>query len=122
MARNRRSAKGAGTAMETLVAKALREGTGNPNVERLRTSGANDRGDIGNVRTASGRLVCVEVKDKGGQYLVGPWLNEVETERINYDAEIGVVVAKRRGTTKPGEQVVLMTVRDLIELLTDGGR
>jgi hypothetical protein len=39
-------------------------------------------------------------------------------ERGNDDALIGAVVAKRRGTTDPGDQVVFMTLRDFAALLT----
>ena len=81
-------------------------------------TGAADKGDIGGLRTEWNQRVVVEVKDHGGKYQVGPWLNEVETERINDDAEVTVVVAKRRGITDPLQQTVLMTVADLIALLT----
>jgi hypothetical protein len=39
-------------------------------------------------------------------------------ERVNDGALAGVVVAKRRGVTDPDEQIVLMTVRDLVALIT----
>lgn len=121
MARSRKSAKNAGTAFETLTANYLREALNNDNIERLRTNGANDRGDIGNVRLPNGELVAVECKDLGGKYEIGPWLNEVETERINYNAVAGVVVAKRRGHGRPEDQVVVMTLKDLAVLIRGEG-
>ena len=50
--------------------------------------------------------------------LPSTWLKEAEVERGNDDALMGCVVAKRKGTTDPAEQIVLMTVRDLVALLT----
>ena len=45
-------------------------------------------------------------------------MEETERERLNDDAGICIVVAKRRGTTAPGDQFVLMTLADLVALLT----
>ena len=45
-------------------------------------------------------------------------MEEAHTEAGNDGALCGVVIAKRRGTTDPGAQYVLMTVNDLIALLT----
>jgi hypothetical protein len=39
-------------------------------------------------------------------------------DRESGDADVGLVVAKRRGTADPGDQYVLMTLRDLVALLT----
>jgi hypothetical protein len=64
-----------------------------------------------------GRLV-VEVKDWGGKVNVGPWLAETEIERLNDDSTGGLVIAKRRGKGQPGDQLVIMTLRDLVALLT----
>ena len=117
MTRNRKSAKNAGTAMETLVATYLAAALNEDRIERRRQSGAKDRGDIAGVRTALGERVVVEVKDYGGRVEVGPWLNEAAIEAGNDDAPVGVVVAKRRGTTNPADQIVLMTLGDLAVLL-----
>lgn len=62
--------------------------------------------------------VVAELKEYGGRFNVGTWLGEAEIERRNDDAGIGLVIAKRRGTTDPGDQVVITTVRDLATLLT----
>ena len=80
-------------------------------------SGANDRGDISGLRHMGQRIV-VECKDYGGRLMPGPWVEEAEVERLNDSAGVGIVVAKRRGTTAPGEQFVLMTLADLVALLT----
>lgn len=116
MARSRASAKAAGARFERSIADHLAEHV-DDRIDRRVKNGSNDRGDIGGIRHMGARVV-VEAKDYGGRYLVGPWLGESELERGNDDAEVGLVVAKRRGTAKPGEQVVFMTVDDLIGLLT----
>ncbi len=117
MTRSRASAKSAGTAMETLVVRYLARVLGDDRIERRRLSGAKDRGDVAGIRTLLGERVVLEVKDYGGRLLPGPWLNEARIEAGNDDAAAGAVIAKRRGTTKPEEQIVLMTLGDLAVLL-----
>ena len=117
MARNRNSAKAAGQRFESLVTRYLRTTLDDDRIERRRMSGANDRGDISGLRHMGQRIV-LECKDYGGQLKPGPWIEEAGRERGNDDAGVGIVVAKRRGTTTPGEQFVLMTLADLVALLT----
>ena len=117
MTRNRSSAKAAGTKFETLVTRYLRATLDDDRIERRRMSGANDRGDISGLRHMGQRIV-VECKDYGGRLMPGPWVEEASRERGNDDAGVGIVVAKRRGTTDPAEQFVLMTLADLVALLT----
>ena len=117
MARNRNSAKAAGQRFESLVTRYLRATLDDDRIERRRMSGANDRGDISGLRHMGQRIV-VECKDYGGRLMPGPWVEEAEVERLNDSAGVGIVVAKRRGTTAPGEQFVLMTLADLVALLT----
>jgi hypothetical protein len=116
MTRNRASARKAGTAFETLIASYL-AGTVDDRIERRSRNGARDRGDISGLRHMGERVV-VECKDLGGRLNVGPWLNEAEIERLNDDSTAALVVAKRRGTTNPADQIVLMTLGDLVSLLT----
>lgn len=115
MSRNRASAKAAGTRFESSVVSYLAEHV-DDRIERRRQTGARDRGDLSGWRYGGQRIVA-EAKDYGGRVLVGPWLNEAEVERLNDDAGVALVIAKRRGTTNPGDQVVLMTLRDLTSLL-----
>ena len=117
MSRSRASAKAAGARFERLIADCLAEHVDDRIARRVKT-GAADKGDIGGVRTSSGKRVVVETKDHGGRYLVGPWLDEAEAERINDDAEVGLLIAKRRGVSDPLQQVVFMQVADLVALLT----
>jgi hypothetical protein len=116
MSRSNASAKAAGARFERLVADYLARNVSEFIDRRVKT-GAADKGDIVNVRTSHGHKVVVEAKDYGGRYLLGPWLREVDIERGNDDALVGAVVIKRRGTTDPGDQVIAMTLRDLVALL-----
>lgn len=116
MSRTRASAKKAGATFERVQADWLAKHI-DDRIDRRVKNGAKDRGDIGGLRHMGGRIV-IETKDYGGRILPGPWINEAETERGNDDALAGLVIAKRRGTTNPADQIVLMTVGDLTALLT----
>ena len=117
MARNRNSAKAAGQRFESLVAAYLNRHV-DDRIERRRLGGAgNDRGDISGLRHMGQRIV-LECKDYGGQLKPGPWIEEAHIEAGNDSALLGIVVAKRRATTDPGSQFVLMTLNDLVALLT----
>lgn len=116
MTRNRASAKKAGTQMETLVAGYLAQHV-DDRIERRRLAGAHDRGDIAGLRHMGQRIV-IECKEYGGRLMASPWLDEAEVERGNDSAGVGIVVAKRRGTTDPGEQIVMMTLANLVSLMT----
>lgn len=115
MGRSLRSAKAAGASFETSIANYLADEI-DDRIERRRLSGAFDRGDISGLRINNKRLV-VECKNYGGKLLTGQWLNEAETERINDGSIAGLVVAKRRGTANPAEQIVLMTMKDFAALI-----
>ena len=116
MTRSSASARAAGSRFERSIADYLRTHVSEFIDRRVKT-GSKDKGDLANVR-AMGQRVVVECKDYGGRYLLGPWLREVDIERGNDDAAAGVVVVKRRATADPGDQVVVMTVRDLVTLIT----
>ncbi|MFT3971719.1 MAG: hypothetical protein QM695_15945 [Micropruina sp.] len=117
MSRTRASAKAAGTRLESLVAGHLAEHI-DDRIERRAKTGAADRGDIGGVRTAHGHRLVVESKDYGGRIKAAEWTREAHIEAGNDDAIAGIVVAKRRGVIYAGDQWVLMTVDDLIAILT----
>lgn len=116
MTRTRASAKQAGATFERSLADWLAAKV-DDRIDRRVKTGAKDRGDIGGLRHMGGRIV-IEAKNYGGRLMPGPWIGEAEVERGNDDALAGVVIAKRRGTTDPGQQFVLMTVNDLTALLT----
>ncbi len=113
--RSRASAKAAGARHERVIADYLAAHV-DERIDRRVKTGAKDRGDIGGVR-AHGQRVVIECKDTA-KLAVGPHLAEAEIERGNDDALACCVIAKRHGRSEPGAQVVLMTVLDLVALLT----
>lgn len=117
MSRNRASAKAAGRWLERVTAEYLAKHLGDDRIERRRQTGAKDRGDIAGLRYA-GQRIAVECKNSPTNLKVGPWVTEAEVERGNDDAGAAFVVAKRIGTTDPGDQYVFMTLRELVALLT----
>lgn len=122
MARSRASAKQAGSRAERLVADYMAEHLDDDRINRQVKTGAKDKGDIGNVRSAHGERVVVEVKDTS-RIKLGEWMNEVTAEKGNDGAPIGVVVHKRKnyGEMKVGGWYVTMTLDDLIRLIRGPG-
>ena len=124
MTRNRASAKKAGTAFETQVAEYLAMKLADIRIERRAKTGAKDRGDIAGVKTVAGGHVVVEVKNHSRDNLP-QWIKEAEVERQNDDevtkaTVAGVVVHKRHGNGKAGEQYVSMTLETFVTLLEGG--
>ena len=105
---NRSKAKG--TAAESAVVNYLRD-AGWPVVERRALNGSQDKGDIANLPDT-----VVEVKACREFDLAG-WVAEANTERDNAGVEYGVVWAKRRGKTDPGEWYVVMDGATFVRLL-----
>jgi hypothetical protein len=101
-----------GTAAETAVVKYLRE-HGFPYAERRALTGTNDQGDI----TGCGPVVF-EVKNHKALDFAG-WLKELAVEIDNANAETGCVVAKKRGTTNPGEWYAVLPFELFIALLKE---
>lgn len=115
MPRSRASAKQAGSAFESLIAKAFAWHLRDERIERRVTNGAKDRGDIANVYTSHGQRLVIECKDVATMNLAG-WVTEAHYEAINDNAVAGIVVHKRRGTANPLDQYVTMTLGDLLRL------
>ncbi len=117
MSRSRRSAKDAGTRFERSVADYLAEATG-MDADRQVKTGSRDTGDVRGV-LMGGKGVAVECKDYAGRHELPQWLREAEAERANKNAAYGVVVWKRRGTARPQEQYVTMTLETFAAMLAD---
>jgi hypothetical protein len=117
MARSLQSAKRAGASFEQDVAAYLADKLARPGIERRHLSGANDRGDITGL-FVQGERVVVECKNYGGRVELSAWIRELEIEMLNDKANLGFIVAKRKGTTEPGKQWVAMTLDDLIRFIT----
>ena len=115
MARNRNSAKAAGTRFERQIADHLATHV-DDRIDRRVKTGSKDRGDISGLRHMGQRIV-IECKNTTRLNL-GVWATETEIERGNDDALAGVIVHKRHGKGSPGEQWVTMTLADLVALLT----
>ena len=115
MSRNRRSAKKAGTAFETLVVSYLNQFV-DDRIERRRQGGAFDRGDVSGLRHMGQRIV-VECKNTARPTLA-TWAEEVEIERLNDAAGVGVIAHKRHGKGQPEDQWITMTLADFVSLLT----
>lgn len=83
--------KAKGTSAETTVVNYLRA-HGFPQAERRALKGGADQGDV------SGCLgLAIEVKYAGAGLKLGPWLLETGVERINADADHGILVVKPAG-------------------------
>lgn len=116
MTRSRSSARAAGSHTERVIADYLAAALDDDRIDRKVRAGAKDKGDIGGLRVHGQRLV-VESKDCAKIDLPG-WTNEAHTEANNDGALLGVVIAKRRGTTDVGKYWVHLTVDDLLALMT----
>ena len=103
-----------GTAAETAVVRWLRD-NGFPHAERRALHGTADMGDI----TGCGPVVF-EVKNHKTMSLA-EWIKELETEMLNAKVDTGAVIAKKRGTTDPGEWYAVMPLRILAGLLIEAG-
>jgi hypothetical protein len=104
------ASKRRGTNAETAIVEYLRA-HGAPHAERRALTGNKDRGDIAGVIG-----VMIEAKDHRRDGLPG-FMDEVDVQKINDRADIGVCWHKRRGTTDPGRWMVTMTGEQFIEIL-----
>jgi hypothetical protein len=103
-----------GTSFETLVVRFLRD-NGFQHAERRVLHGTADKGDI----TGCPGLVW-ECKNHKTLRL-GEWMRETETERVNADADFGVLVVKRFGVGEPAGQYAVVTLEDMCRLLMLAG-
>lgn len=113
--RTRSSAKAAGARFEREIADWLAKVL-DDRIDRRVKTGALDKGDLGGIRV-HGQRVVAELKNRR-DWRPGEWLREAEKERQNDNALAGVVVAKRHGVADPGQQIVLMTLDDLVAIVT----
>ena len=115
MARTRKSAKAAGARFERVVADYLAEEMADGRIDRAPKAGAKDKGDIANVRMGDHKIV-IECKDVARMDLP-KWTREAQVEAENAGALVGIVVHKRHGVAKPGQQWCTLTLGDLTRLL-----
>lgn len=115
--RNRASAKAAGARFERQVADFLAE-VYDDRIDRRVKTGAKDKGDIAGLRLPDGRRVVVECKSTSTPALPA-WWREVEQEKVNDDAPVGVIVHKRHGSADPAKQWVTMPLLEFVEIIAD---
>jgi hypothetical protein len=104
--------------MERLVADYAMVVLDDDRIDRRTKSGNKDKGDILGLRSAFGERIVAEVKDTA-RLALGTWMNEVEIEKRNDSAPIGVVIHKRvgHGKAKIGGTYVTMTYDDFLRLI-----
>ncbi len=117
MSRSRTTARKAGTAFERAIADYLKETLGDDSIDRQVKTGSRDLGDIRGVTDAHGNPIAVECKDYGGRLHPTAWIREAHTEAANKNTNTGIIIAKRRGTTRPADQWVITTLEDLTRLI-----
>jgi hypothetical protein len=106
--------KQVGTRWESAIVDYLRQ-VGAIHAERRALNGAKDRGDIAGLPG-----VVIEAKSAARLDLAG-WQAEAEAERVNDNARIGVVWAKRRGKASAADGYVLMDGATFVGLMRDAG-
>lgn len=89
---------------------------GRPHVERRIAGMADDRGDI----TGWPGVVC-ECKN-AAKITLGVWVAQLEAEIVEADADTGVVIIKRKGTTDPGAYYAVTTLDRWERLMVEAGR
>ena len=102
-----------GTAFERSIADHLRHYW--PYADRAPLTGNKDRGDIAG--TPGIVWECKNAKT----IKLSEWLDETETERDNAEAEIGILVVKRRGHAFAGDQYAIVPLEIMIDLLKEAG-
>jgi len=108
------ASKQKGTAAETAVVRWFQD-HGWPRAERRALSGAYDMGDI-NLEPG----IVVEVKNTK-TITLAEFVAETERERINANAEFGMCVIKKRGTTDPGQFYAVTSLDQMAWLLRAAG-
>jgi len=103
-----------GTAAETAVVNWL-VSKGRKHVERRTLNGVKDRGDINGIIG-----VVIEVKNHQRMAL-SEWVDELVVEIGNDNANSGVVIHKRKGTTDVGKWYATMPVEVWLKLVEEAG-
>jgi hypothetical protein len=104
-----------GTLAETAVADLLKKVW--PMVERRALAGVNDKGDIAGIPK-----IVIEVKNQKS-YKISEWLKETSQERLNAEADYGILVIKPNGlgVSRVEDWWTVLPLRDLVSLLRQAG-
>lgn len=92
--------KDIGTFAETAVVKAIRP-RGFPHAERRALAGTHDLGDIVGTPGIVWEVKGGEAAKSASDGQIDKWLAETERERLNAEADMGVLVVQRRGIGAP---------------------
>ncbi len=110
-----RAAKAKGASAEQAVVDWFRT-HGRPHVERRRLTGTADKGDLAGIPGC-----VIEVKNEARIDLPG-YLRELAVEMANANADTGVVIVKRRGSTDVGGWYAVLTVEAWQALMVEAER
>lgn len=102
-----------GTRWESAIVNYLQQWW--PHVERRALNGAKDKGDVAGVIG-----VMIEAKS-ASRIALAEWMKELQAEKANANAPIGVVWIRRRGKPDPGDAYVLMDGNQFVQLLHEAG-
>ena len=102
-----------GTSFETSLLPLLKEYY--PEASRAPLRGTKDEGDF----ILPGAPFIIEAKNHNRLDLAG-WIGEAQREAVNAMKAAGIVVHKRRGNAKPGEQYVTLLLGDFLWLVNGG--
>ena len=102
-----------GTAFERSIADYLKRYW--PYADRAPLTGNKDRGDI------SGTPGLVWECKNAKTIKLSEWLKEAETERANAEADLGILVVKRRGYAFAADQYAVVRLENLVDLLKEAG-
>lgn len=96
--------RGIGTGGENDVVKYLIP-NGFPYAERRALHGSKDLGDITGTPGLVWEVKCGKAAETAGDALIEKWMAETEAERVNANADIGVLITKRKGygSTRVGD-------------------
>jgi hypothetical protein len=109
------ASKAKGTRHESAIVTFLRD-HGFTYADRVPLSGSRDRGDV----TLGPGSPVIEAKNQS-RHSFSEWLDEANTEASNARAPFGVVWAKRRGKSSPGDGYVVMDGHTFALLLREAG-
>ena len=104
-----------GTAAETAVTRWLRA-SGWPQAERRSLRGRDDAGDITGTPGLCWEIKAGDAADRASDSQVTAWLADTERERVNANADYGVLVLRRRGKGSPGDWWAVLPTEDLARL------
>jgi hypothetical protein len=105
-----------GAWFERLMANYLGAELEDDAIDRQVKSGAKDRGDIRGVKIW-GKKIAIECKNTARPDIAGA-LREAEVERGNIDGLAAVVITKRTGKGQAPDQLVTMTAKDFVAILS----